>query len=167
MSGGSKSEGEEFIFLNSLHPEIFPDFPSLPKERHQTLPFSAWNYSLWKITDICEVWHGRTTTSQKLYPFFPHPRRNLCCVWGTPALFSWQGRSWGGHRPQSSLHSVQSSARFQGVSPAQGQNLFLGWRYKRANLFPFTLYHIKHIPTHRTTPTLFGRKINGEASSGF
>lgn len=107
---------------------------------------------------------------EELYSFFFCSGRNLSSACVTPALCSWPGNAgqqqlpWDGHRPQLNL---QSSARFHGVSLPQGQNLFLSWSYKRLSLFPFTLYHIKHIPTHRTTPTLFGRKINGEASLDF
>lgn len=114
-------------------------------------------------------WNG----GKALLLFFLFWEESILCLWHTSSLLLTREcraaaaapLGWPQTPAQPAL--LQSPARFHGISLPQGQNLFLSWSYKRDSLFPFTLYHIKHIPTHRTTPTLLGRKINGEASLDF
>lgn len=165
-----------FFFLKylktSLHPKILSGFPSQPKENHQTFPFSAWSESFWKISNICEAlaWETRPTTLQQMF-FLCYEESGLCLQHASSPvrLSDWQdSSSWLGVaadlRPARTLFckALQDSLKY--LLPWEG-NLFFSWRYKRANLFPCTLYHTKHISIHEKTPTLFERKINWEASS--
>lgn len=110
-------------------------------------------------------WHGRRTTSQQMFSMC-YEEPDLCLQHLSPPLLlsGWQD-SWGGLRvatdlrPACALCCMPLQDCLKDLLP-RGWNLFLSWRYKRANIFPCTLYHTKHISTHETTPTLFGRKIN-------
>lgn len=113
-------------------------------------------------------WHGKTTTLQQLYSFFYYSRRILSSACGTQGLFSWQGTAGQQQlfctepRPALCCKSLQG---FMECLHPKGRIYSSVGDIKEPTSFLAHCITSNTFPPTETAPTLFGRKINGEASS--